>query len=76
MFSAPKILHAMDTVNAELVTHFEHLSNPELPGPSREAIGRFAAEGVRRGCTVVAMHQLHLSQQLDELEALALAGQS
>ena len=76
MFSAPKILHVMETVNVELVTHFEHLSNPELPGPSREAIGRFAAEGVRRGFTVMVLHQLHLSQQLDELEALALAGQS
>ena len=35
-----------------------------------------AAEGVRRGLTVVAMHQRLLSLQLDELEQEALAVQN
>ena len=62
----------MIEVNRELETHFTHLSNPELDSSDRKAIGTCAAEGVRRGFTVLALHQRFFNMQLDELEALAL----
>ena len=72
MPSSQPIIHAMTEVNKELETHFTHLSNPELDVVDRETIGIFAAEGVRRGLTLVALHQRLFNLQLDELEALAL----
>ena len=72
MPSSQSIIHAMTEVNKELETHFTHLSNPELDVVDRETIGIFAAEGVRRGLTLVALHQRLFNLQLDELEALAL----
>ena len=49
-----------------------HLSNPELDAADRKAIGTYAAEGVRRGFTVMALHQRFFNLMLDELEALAV----
>ena len=72
MPSPQPIIHAMTEVNKELVVHFTYLSNPALDGSDRKAIGTYAAEGVRRGLTLVALHQRLFNLQLDELEALAL----
>ena len=72
MPSVDPVIAAMIEVNKELETHFTHLSNPELDVVDRETIGIFAAEGVRRGLTLVALHQRLFNLQLDELEALAL----
>ena len=66
------VISAMIEVNKELQVHFTQLSNPELDASDRKAIGTCAAEGVRRGLTLIALHQRLLNLQLDELEALAL----
>ena len=70
MPSPQRIIHAMTEVNKELETHFTHLSNPELDVVDRETIGIFAAEGVRRGFTVMVLHQRIFNLMLDELEQL------
>ena len=72
MPSVDPVISAMIEVNRELETHFAHLFNPELDVVDRETIGIFAAEGVRRGFTVMALHQRFFNLQLDELEALAM----
>ena len=66
----------MSEVNKELETHFTHLSNPELDVVDRETIGIHAAEGVRRGFTVMVLHQRFFNMQLDELEHEAMAVQN
>ena len=76
MPSPQPILNAMVEVNKELQLHFYHLSNPELDVVDRETIGIFAAEGVRRGFTVMALHQRFFNLMLDELEQEALAVQN
>ena len=68
MPSPQPIIHAMTEVNKELEIHFTHLSNPELDAADRKAIGTYAAEGVRRGFTVMALHQRFFNLMLDELE--------
>ena len=72
MPSVDPVISAMIEVNRELETHFTHLASPGLGASDRKAIGTCAAEGVRRGFTLVALHQRILNLQLDELEALAL----
>ena len=72
MHSVEPVISAMIEVNKELQVHFTHLSNPRLGAEDRDTIGTCAAEGVRRGLTLVALHQRLLNLQLDELEALAL----
>ena len=64
------LLHAMELVCEEMEVHSDNLALPEaeLDQCDRAAIGRYAAEGVRRGLTVIAMHQRLLSLQLDEME--------
>ena len=76
MPSLHQVMNAMNEVNKELETHFTHLSNPELDVVDRETIGIFAAEGVRRGFTVMALHQRFFNLMLDELEQEALAVQN
>ena len=76
MPSPQPIIHAMTEVNKELAVHFHLLSNPELDVVDRETIGIFAAEGVRRGFTVMALHQRFFNLMLDELEQEALALQN
>ena len=76
MPSPQPIIHAMTEVNKELQVHFAHLSNPELDASDRETIGTYAAEGMRRGLTLVALHQRLFNLQLDELEQEAMAVQS
>ena len=76
MPSPQAIIHAMTEVNKELETHFTHLSNPELDVVDRETIGIFAAEGVRRGFTVMVLHQRFFNLMLDQLEQEALAVQN
>ena len=76
MPSPQPIIHAMTEVNNELETHFTHLSNPELDVVDRETIGIYAAEGVRRGFTVMALHQRFFNLMLDELEKQTLAVQN
>ena len=51
------VISAMIEVNKELQVHFTQLSNPELDASDRKAIGTCAAEGVRRGFTVLVLHQ-------------------
>ena len=70
------ILNAMVEVNKELQLHFHHLSNPELDVVDREMNGTCAAEGVRRGFTVMVLHQRFFNLMLDELEREALAVQN
>ena len=76
MPSVQPMIDAMDAVNLELATHFTHLSNPELVALDRKAIGIYAAEGVRRGFTVMALHQRFFNLMLDQLEQEALAVQN
>ena len=76
MPSVEPVISAMIEVNRELETHFTHLSNPELDASDRKAIGTCAAEGVRRGLILIALHQRLFNMQLDELEKEALAVQS
>ena len=76
MPSPQPIIHAMTEVNKELETHFTDLSNPELDVVDRETIGIFAAEGVRRGFTVMVLHQRFFNLMLDQLEQEALAVQN
>ena len=59
--------NAMEAVNFELETHFEHLSDPYFLGNTREHIGRYAAAEVARGFFAIALHQQLLSWQLDDL---------
>ena len=57
MPSVEPVISAMIEVNKELQVHFTQLSNPELDASDRKAIGTCAAEGVRRGLTLIALHQ-------------------
>ena len=70
------VISAMIEVNKELQVHFTQLSNPELDASDRKAIGTCAAEGVRRGFTVLVLHQRFFNLMMDELEQEALAVQS
>ena len=70
------VISAMIEVNKELQVHFTQLSNPELDASDRKAIGTCAAEGVRRGFTVMVLHQRFFNLMLDELEREALAVQN
>ena len=72
MPSVDPVISAMVEVNRELQVHFHHLASPGLGASDRSAIGTNAAESVRRGLTLVALHQRLFNMQLDELEALAL----
>ena len=76
MPSVEPVISAMIEVNRELETHFTHLSNPELDSSDRKAIGTCADETVRRGLTLIALHQRLFNMQLDELEKEALAVQN
>ena len=76
MPSPQPILNAMVEVNKELEVHFTHLSTPELDASDRKAIGTCAAEGGRRGFTVMVLHQRFFNLMLDELEREALAVQN
>ena len=67
MLSTEPMIEGMAAVLDELEIHFGHLSNPKLNLLDRDAIGRNAAEGVRRGLSVIACHQIVLKVQLDEL---------
>ena len=76
MPSPQPIIHALTEVNKELQVHFYHLSNPEMDAVDRETIGIYAAEGMRRGFTVMVLHQRFFNLILDELEQEALAVQN
>ena len=76
MPSVEPVITAMIEVNKELEEHFTHLANHELVGCQHETIGRYAAQGVARGFSLIALHQLMLNLQLDEIEQYALAVQS
>ena len=67
MISTEPMIDGMAAVMDELEIHFGHLNNPELSLIDRDAIGRNAAEGVRRGLTVIGIHQGVLKVQLDDL---------
>ena len=67
MVSTELMTEGMEAVIDELEIHFGHLSNPKLSLLDRDAIGRNAAEGVRRGLSVIAAHQIVLKVQLDDL---------
>ena len=58
---------AMEAVNLELETHFEHFSDPHFLGNTREHISRYAASGVARGFFAIALYQQFLGWQLDNL---------
>ena len=68
MPSPQPIIHAMTEVNKEQQTHVHRLSDPGLDASDRKAIGTCAAEGVRRGLTLAAMHQRLLQQRLEDLQ--------
>ena len=55
---------------------FTYLADHELVGCQRETIGRYASQGVARDFALIALHQLTLNLQLDELEQEALAVQN
>ena len=55
---------------------FTYLADHELVGCQHEIIGRYASKGVARGFALIALHQLTLNLQLDELEQEALAVQN
>ena len=55
---------------------FTYLAYHELVGCQHETIGRYALQGVARGFALIALHQLTLNLQLDELEQEALAVQN
>ena len=74
--SPEKIMHAMREVNKELAVHFGCLADPSLDPTDCAATGRNAAEGVRRGFTVMVLHQRFFNLMLDQLEQEALAVQS
>ena len=74
--SPQKIMHAMNEVNKELTVHFGCLADLSLDPTDCAAIGRNAAEGVRRGFTVMVLHQRFSNLMLDQLEQEALAVQS
>ena len=76
MPSVEPVISAMIEVNKELQVHFTQLSNPELDASNRKAIGTCAAEGVRRGLTLIALHQRFFNLMLDQLEQEALAVQN
>ena len=67
MVSTELMVEGMEAVRDELEIHFGHLSNPELSLLDRDVIGRNAAEGVRRGLSVIAAHQTVLKNHLDDL---------
>ena len=67
MLPTEPMIEGMAAVLDELDIHFGHLGNPELNLLDRDAIGRNAAEGVRRGLSVIACHQIVLKVQLDDL---------
>ena len=74
--SPEKIMHAMNEVNKELAVHFGCLADLSLDPTDCAATGRNAAEGVRRGFTVMVLHQRFSNLMLDQLEQEALAVQS
>ena len=74
--SPEKIMHAMNEVNKELAVHFGCLADLSLDPTDCAATGRNAAEGVRRGFTVMVLHQRFFNLMLDQLEQEALAVQS
>ena len=76
MPSVEPAISAMIEVNKELQVHFTQLSNPELDASNRKAIGTCAAEGVRRGFTVMVLHQRFFNLMMDELEQKALEVQN
>lgn len=55
---------------------FTYLADHELVGCQQETIGRYALQGVSRDFALIALHQLTLNLQLDELEQEALAVQN
>ena len=57
MHSVEPVISAMIEVNREQETHFTHLSDAGLDASDRKAIGTCAAEGLRRGLTLIALHQ-------------------
>ena len=67
MIPTQLMVEGMEAVLDELDIHFHHLNNSELNLLDRDAIGRNAAEGVRRGLTVIGIHQCVLKVQLDDL---------
>ena len=67
MIPTQLMVEGMESVLDELEIHFGHLSNPELNLLDRDAIGRNAAEGSRRGLSVVAAHQIVLKVKSDDL---------
>ena len=67
MISNELMVDGMQAVLDELDIHFGHLNNSKLTLLDRDAIGRNAAEGVRRGLSVIAAHQTVLKTQLDDL---------
>ena len=76
MPSVQPMIAAIDAVIIELATHFTHLATSEQMACQDETIGRCAAKGVARGFALIALHQLTLNLQLDELEQEALAVQN
>ena len=76
MPSVEPAISAMIEVNQELETHFTYLSDAGLDATDRKAIGTCAAEGVRRGLTLIALHQRLFNMQLDKVEKGALAVQN
>ena len=67
MIPTELMVEGMEAVLDELDIHFGHLNNTKLSLLDRDAIGRNAAEGVRRGLSVIAAHQIVLKNQLDDL---------
>ena len=67
MASWEAAITALEAVNTQLETHFEHLSDPHFLCNTREHIGRYAAEGCARGFYAIAIYQQILSWQLDDL---------
>ena len=76
MPSLHPFMNAMNEVNKELQTHFHHFPSPDLDAADRKAIGTCVAQGVRRGFTVMVLHQRFFNLMLDELDQEALAEQS
>ena len=67
MIPTQLMVEGMEAVLDELDIHFGHLNNTKLNLLDRDAIGRNAAEGVRRGLSVIAAHQTVLKTHLDDL---------
>ena len=67
IFDFTRLLDAGVAVNDEIHGHIHLLKDPLLTPEDREHIQRNLAGGCARGLQVVALHQMHLSQMLDEL---------